>query len=88
MLVTIFFTLYYAAYMRITNRVDSEVSVVATSRINLYKNKHWQFFFYKGNIFSERYYSGQMEPVDATVSTAMSLTSSGKSPGLHSPQDK
>jgi hypothetical protein len=32
-----------------------------------------------------------MEPVDATVSTAMSLTSSGKSPaagGLHSPQDK
>jgi hypothetical protein len=44
--------------------------------------------FYKENIFSERYYSGQMEPVDATVSTAMSLTSSGKSPGLHSPQDK
>ena len=40
---------------------------------------------------SERYYSGQMEPVDATVSTAMSLTNGNNkphSPAVHSPQDK
>ena len=36
------------------------------------------------SLLTDRYYSSQLEPVDATVSTAISLASSGSSSGHHS----